>query len=406
MGDPAKTPAGEAAPPAPAAPRSAQSSEVSSRTSGGAWRRTGEAPATTRPKLEGGITAPETAGPPPEISGDSVVFKSTTREVNVTFSASAGANGAYLPNLTQRDVEVYEDGAKRAITHFSRDRDMPLTLGIIVDLSGSQRGLFRKNRGAALNFLRQVLKPQDRVFIVTFGEGIRLVQDDTSSMRDIEASVGGWEDGFEGEMWSARQGSPIFESLSEVLSRKLRAREGRKALLLISDGEDTGSHADVTTVTERLQSTDTMLYWLKTPSTLGQGGMRGGRRGGGGMSWPGTGGGLGWPGSGGGGGGRRGGGGGGWPGLPGGGGPVILGGGANQVKKVRKMTIESGGRVFEDDSLESQFRLMEDELRTQYTVSFAPGRDQADNGMHTLEVRPLAVSTKVRHKPSYRDGAS
>jgi VWFA-related protein len=403
VGEPAKAPTQET-PTAVTSPGpvSAGSSEVSPRTSGGGWRKVGEAPATARPKLESATTPPVAnppvanppvaGGPAPETLGDAVIFKTETREVNLTFAASGG-NGASLLNLTQNDVEVYEDGAKRTITHFSRDRDMPLTLGIVVDLSGSQRGLFRKNRGAALNFLRQVLKPQDHVFIVTFGEGIRLVQDDTSSMRDIEASVGGWEDQFEGELWSGRPGSPIFESLNEIVRRKLNAREGRKALLLISDGEDTGSRTNASTVTERLQSADTMLYWLKTPSTLNQGGMGGigGRRRGpggwGGINLPG---GIGFPG-----GGR-------------GGGPVVLGGGspAAQVKKVRQMTIESGGRVFEDASLEQQFQLMEDELRTQYTVSFAPGREQADGNVHTLEVRPRNPSYKVRHKPSYRDGGS
>ena len=188
-GEPAK-----ADPPKPAT-TTATTPATDAPTSG--WRRVGEAPRATRPTLEPSSSAPVTAGAPPETVGDSVIFRTETREVNVTFSAT-GRNGGALSELTKNDVEVYEDGALRTITHFSRDRDLPLTLGIIVDLSGSQRGLFRKNRREALAFLRQVLKPQDRVFIVTFGNGIRLGQDDTSSLRDIEVSVGGWEDQFEG----------------------------------------------------------------------------------------------------------------------------------------------------------------------------------------------------------------
>lgn len=335
------------------------------------WRRVGEPPRAARPTLEPSgnapvtVTAPPaTAGSPPETMGDSVIFRTETREVNVTFSAT-GRNGGALSDLTKKDVEVYEDGALRTITHFSRDRDLPLTLGIIVDLSGSQRGLFKKNRREALAFLRQVLKPRDRVFIVTFGNGIRLVQDETSSLRDIEDSVGGWEDQFEGEVWSSRPGSPIYDTLGQVIKRKLGAREGRKALLVISDGEDTNSRTEASDVTERLQTADTMVYWLKTENTL-----RGGRgRGLGGMIFD----------------------------------KIDS---AGKARKMRKVAIETGGRVFEDESLEAQFRRMEEELRTQYALSFAPGRTVGDGNLHTLELRPVNPSSKLRHKPSYRDSAN
>jgi len=300
--------------------------------------------------------------------GDSVIFRTETREVNVTFSAT-GRNGGALTDFKKDDVEVYEDGVKRNITAFSRDHDLPLTLGIIVDLSGSQRGLFKKNRREAVAFLRQVLKPQDRVFIVTFGNGIRLVQDDTSSLRDIEESVGGWEDRLEGEKWSSRPGSPIFDSLAEVLKRKLNRREGRKALLVISDGEDSNSQSNASDVTERLQTADTIVYWLKTENMMRQGGMGRGR---------------------------------------GGLGSIIfdkIDAGA-KVRKLRKLTIESGGRVFEDEGLDAQFLRMEEELRTQYALSFAPGRATADGNLHQLELRPVNPSNKLRHKPSYRDAAN
>ena len=352
----------------PAKPAAPSVSATDTSTSG--WRRVGEAPRTARPTLEPSGNAPAvpappvTAGAPPETMGDAVIFRTETREVNVTFSAT-GRNGGALSDLTKKDVEVYEDGAFRTITHFSRDRDLPLTLGIIVDLSGSQRGLFRKNRREALTFLRQVLKPQDRVFIVTFGNGIRLVQDDTSSMRDIEDSVGGWEDQFEGEVWSSRPGSPIYDTLGQVIKRKLAAREGRKALLVISDGEDTNSRTEASDVTERLQTADTMVYWLKTENTL-----RGGRgRGLGGMIFD-----------------------------------KIESG--SKARKMRKVAIETGGRVFEDESLDAQFRRMEEELRTQYALSFAPGRTVGDGSLHTLELRPVNPSSKLRHKPSYRDSAN
>jgi len=365
--DPAKT-----APAKPSTDKTAPAVKEGEAPAAGGWRRVGEAPRVARPTVEAGTgvgktTAPMIDNTVPETVGDSVIFRTETREVNVTFSAT-GRNGGALTDFKKDDVEVYEDGVKRNITAFSRDRDLPLTLGIIVDLSGSQRGLFKKNRREAVAFLRQVLKPQDRVFIVTFGNGIRLVQDDTSSLRDIEESVGGWEDRVEGEMWSSRPGSPIFDSLAQVLKRKLNRREGRKALLVISDGEDSNSQSNASDVTERLQTADTMVYWLKTENMMRQGGMGRGR---------------------------------------GGLGSVIfdkIDGGA-KVRKMRKLTIESGGRVFEDEGLDAQFRRMEEELRTQYALSFAPGRATADGSLHQLELRPVNPTNKLRHKPSYRDAA-
>ena len=118
-------------------------------------------------------------------------------------------------------------------------------------------------------------------------------------------------------------------------------------------------------MTERLLTADTMVYWLKTENTL-----RGGR----GRSIAG----------------------------------IIFDKveSGSMVRKMRKVAIETGGRVFEDESLDAQFRRMEEELRTQYALSFSPGRAVGDGGQHTLELRPVNASSKLRHKPSYRDSAN
>jgi len=287
-------------------------------------------------------------------------FKVETRLVNVTFSVT-GPDGNPLPDLTRGEVEVFEDGQRQAIRHFSREADAPLTLGIIVDLSGSQKGIFEKNRRAALQFLRQTLKPADRVFLVTFGEGMRLVQEETSSLADVEATFREWQDAFaDSPVWSKRVGSPVYTSLLQAAKRKLRGRTGRKALLMISDGLDTRSRDSVSDVIEYLQTADTVVYWMKTPNmqTAAQGAGLGGvlRR----ME------------------------------------------DKRKASSMKKIVAETGGRTFEEESLEAQFQQIEQELRTQYSLAFAPAREP-DGKLHKLQLKVARPRVRSRHKPAYRD---
>jgi VWFA-related protein len=287
------------------------------------------------------------------------VFKVETRLVNVTFSVT-GPDGNPLPDLRRDEVEVYEDGKPQPIRHFSREADAPLSLGIVVDLSGSQKGILRKNRLAALQFLRQTLTPDDSVFVVTFGEGMRLVQEQTSSLAEIEATFRQWDDSFEDSpVWSKRIGSPVYTSLLQSARRKLIQRTGRKALLMISDGLDTRSRDSVTDVIEYLQTADTVVYWMKTPNMLAPQGAGLGR---------------------------------------------ALQRLSDKRKEggMRKIADETGGRVFEEESWEEQFRRIELELRTQYSLAFVPTREP-DGKTHKLQIRVQRDRVRLRHKPAYRD---
>lgn len=287
------------------------------------------------------------------------VFRVETRVVNVTFSA-ASPDGTPLSDLKREELTLLEDGTRQEIRYFSRDTDAPLTLGIIVDLSGSQKGLFRKNKRAAQAFLRQVLRPQDKVFMVTFGEGMRLVQDETNSLQEIQATFNEWDDAFEeSPLWSKRVGSPVYSSMMEAVKRKLGKRAGRKAILMISDGLDTRSRDSVSDTIEKLQTADTVVYWMKTPNMLSNN--------------------------------RAG-----------------LGGALSRLedrrkaKGMAKVAEETGGRVFDDESLEEQFRQIELEMRTLYSVGFSPGREP-DGKMHQLSLKVGRAKVRVRHKPEYRD---
>jgi VWFA-related protein len=302
--------------------------------------------------------APAAETRPVAVEGDTTVFRVETRVVNVTFSAATD-EGKRLGELKKEDVLLKEDGQLRPVQYFSRDRDTPLTLGIVVDLSPSQKGLFRRNQRAALTFLQQTLTPKDRVFLVTFGEGTRLVQRETSSLAEVEATFREWDSAFnDSVLWNKRRGSPIYTTLLECTRRVMSEREGRKAILLISDGVDSGSRDSADSATEFLQTHDTIVYWMKTDNMMSQAGGLGG----------------------------------------------LIGriGDGRKARQVREISEDSGGRVFEEDSLEKQFREIELELRTLYSIGFSPERDP-DGRIHQLEIRLKNNKARIRHKPSYRD---
>ena len=289
----------------------------------------------------------------------SPVFKVETRVVNVSFSA-ANQDGAPLADLGREELTLLEDGAQQQIRYFSHDADAPLTMGIIVDLSGSQKGLFRKNKRAAFAFLKQVLKPKDKVFIVTFGDGMRLVQDETSSLEDIQNTFNDWDDAFgDSPLWSRRNGSPVYSSMLQAVRRKLSKRPGRRAILMISDGLDTQSTDSASDVLERLQTADTVVYWMKTPNMMNKSGSALGRA-------------------------------------------IVRMEERRKVRGMEKIAEETGGRTFDDESLERQFRQIEQELRTLYSIGFAPAREP-DGKIHNLSLKVNRPQTRVRHKPEYRD---
>ena len=104
--------------------------------------------------------------------------------VNVAFSAH-DAQGKLVQNLTRDDIELYEDAVPQKIEFFARSTDLPLTLGLVVDASGSQDHFGKQHKKDLEVFLKQILRPQDRVFLLCFGNHLRLVSDYTNSPDQI-----------------------------------------------------------------------------------------------------------------------------------------------------------------------------------------------------------------------------
>jgi VWFA-related protein len=189
-------------------------------------------------------------------------FTTDVRVVNL-YATVRDAQGHTVPNLTKDDFSLEEDGRPQTIRYFSRETALPLTVGLLVDTSVSQRRVLAEERAASLRFLNQVLRSdQDRAFIIHFDRTVELLQDLTSSREKLGAALArldtpkrqpgkpSWSEG----------GTALYDSVllaAEDLTQKL---SGRKALILLTDGVDNGSKVGLSQAIESAQRADTLVY--------------------------------------------------------------------------------------------------------------------------------------------------
>ncbi len=187
--------------------------------------------------------------------------------VSVAFVAR-DARGALVDDLTKDDVDVFEDAVPQKVAFFSRSADVPLTLGVVVDASGSQDHFSKQHKNDLEVFFKDVLGPKDRVFLVGFGNHIRLVSDFSASGDGLM------------EEWKAYQksskhfpllgpdedrdlGTAFYDSIFYSVTEKLARENGRRAILLFSDGEDNSSSHNMMTAIETAQSENVIVYTIR-----------------------------------------------------------------------------------------------------------------------------------------------
>jgi Ca-activated chloride channel homolog len=187
--------------------------------------------------------------------------------VSVAFVAR-DANGALVNDLMQDDVEVLEDAIPQKVAFFSRSADVPLTLGVVVDASGSQDHFSKQHKNDLEVFFKDVLGPKDRVFLVGFGNHIRLVSDFSQSGGDLleqwkqyQKSTGKFPE--LGPREDRDLGTAFYDSIFYSVTEKLSRENGRRAILLFSDGEDNSSSHDMMTAIETAQSENVVVYAIR-----------------------------------------------------------------------------------------------------------------------------------------------
>ncbi len=187
--------------------------------------------------------------------------------VNVGFSAR-DSHGTLVRDLTKDDMEVFEDAVAQKVAFFAPGADVPLTLGLIVDASGSQDHFSKQHQHDLEVFLHEVLGPQDRAFMVCFGNHLRLVSDFTQSGPALLEGLKKYQHDSQhfselGPKEKRELGTAFYDSIYYSVTEKLATETGRRALLVFSDGEDNSSSHDMMTAIEAAQVANVQVFTIR-----------------------------------------------------------------------------------------------------------------------------------------------
>jgi VWFA-related protein len=188
-------------------------------------------------------------------------FSTEVKVVSVLASVR-NKKGAFIRDLTKDDFSVSENGRPQTIRYFSRETDLPLTLGLMIDTSMSQKRVMEAERIASYSFLEQVLREKkDQVFIMQFDLSPIMRQELTSSFLKLSEALQRVDTPNIGDLRSQTGGGTMLYDAMFKAAREIMQKEtGRKALIVLSDGVDTGSEASVVDSIEAAQKADTLIY--------------------------------------------------------------------------------------------------------------------------------------------------
>ena len=195
-------------------------------------------------------------------------FRSDVNLVTITFT-DRDNTGKQVGELNQDDIEVLEDGIPQKIRFFARTGDLPLTIGLVVDASGSQSKFIRRHHSDVEKFLKDVLGPQDQAFLVCFGNHLRLVSDLTSSGSQIMENLDAFDHGKRGfpEIGPPEireEGTAFYDAIFFATQEKLMgSSQGHRVLILFSDGQDNSSAHHMIDAIEEAQRADVLVYSVR-----------------------------------------------------------------------------------------------------------------------------------------------
>ncbi len=280
----------------------------------------------------------------------------STLKVNVNvvqlFFNVKDKKGALIPNLTKNDFEVLEDGKPQTIKYFAAESNLPLTLGILIDSSGSQMRVLDMEKEVGGEFLNQILREKDLAFVISFDVNVDLLQDFTNSVHSLKAALnrarinappsgGGGIPGLGGgpvPTASVPRGTLLYDAVYLASHDELAQQVGRKAMILLTDGEDQGSQLRIKDAIEAAQKSDSIVYVLLCADRGFYGGF-----------------------------------------------------GYSGDREMKKLTEETGGRVIEVgnkfDKLKQGFDQIARELRSQYNIGYTPTNAALDGHFRKVEIR-------------------
>jgi VWFA-related protein len=268
--------------------------------------------------------------------------------------------GGLIPNLQKDDFTILEDGKPQTVKYFSKETDLPLTIGLLVDVSRSQENLIDIERRAASQFFSQVLRKKDLAFLMSFGEESELLQDSTGSPRllteglnQLRVSGGGGGGLHPGPVptISQQRGTVLFDAVYLAAAEKLKGEVGRKVIVVITDGVDMGSKLTRSQAIEAAQKADAVIYSIdyEDPRYHGMFGPSG-------------------------------------------------------EGDLRRMSDETGGHVYRVDrktTLDMVFKELQDEMRSQYMIGYTPSNETKDGGYRKIDIHTSNKDYKVQARKGY-----
>src|SRR5581483_10283335 len=289
--------------------------------------------------------------------------------VNILFTVHAKKGGALIPNLEKNDFTVSEDGKQQTIQRFSRETDLPLTLGLLIDISASQTRLIDIEREAGSAFFSNVIRQKDEAFLISFGKDTELLQDYTNSPRLLTAALrdlrgdgitpmlgGGPINQGPVPTIGTPKGTLLYDAVYLASNEKLKTEVGRKAIILITDGDDQGSTYNLQTAVEAAQKADAIIYSIYYVDRA----------------------------------------------FYSGGGFMIGGGGGEGY--LRKMSEETGGHVFTVNNkhpLSEVFKQIQDELRNQYSIGYESTNSKRDGTFRRIDIKVDNSDYRVQARNGY-----
>jgi VWFA-related protein len=192
---------------------------------------------------------------------DEATFSSDVKVVNLLATVRTKA-GAFVNDLTKEDFSVTENGRAERIRYFSRESDLPLTIGLMIDTSMSQGRVLESERSASFQFVDQVLREaKDQVFVIQFDMAVMTRQPLTSSRKALEESLPYVDTPSRNELEAQRGGGTLlFDAVAKAAREIMSGQRNRKALIVLSDGGDNGSNETLTSAIEAAQRSDTLIY--------------------------------------------------------------------------------------------------------------------------------------------------
>jgi Ca-activated chloride channel family protein len=287
-------------------------------------------------------------------------YRVNTNLVNLSFSAR-DSGGVLVGNVVKEDLEVFDDGVPQKISYFSRSMDVPLTLGLIVDVSGSQQHFYKQHHRDLEIFLKDVLGSRDRAFLVCFGNHLRLASDFSydvpellDRLREVDKQADKGERIFPeiGPAEDRELGTAFFDSIYYSITEKLASQPGRRALVIFSDGEDNSSSHDLMTTIEASQAQNIPVFTVRyTQRDHGR----------------------------------------------------LTARNRYGIRVMERIAVETGGREFDARAMDPHdyFKEIADELRSSYELGYYPSHPLRDNTFHKVAVRGKNRELTIRCRTGY-----